>query len=71
VWEKVLSKKPSEIMSNVEDLLLDGYDADYLLEDFVKSSNRFIDGTLNICSNIANHGNPIIQLTSLLLMYKA
>lgn len=70
-WKEILAKKPSEIMTDVENLLLDGYDVDFLLEDFVTSSDHFLDGTLNICSNIANHGNPIIQLTSLLLLYKS
>lgn len=59
-------------MRHVEDLILDGYDADFLLEDFIlRAGKMFTSGTLEICSNIANHGNPIIQLTSLLLLYRA
>lgn len=71
-WDSILEKKPSQIMRHVEDLILDGYDADFLLEDFIlRAGKMFTSGTLEICSNIANHGNPIIQLTSLLLLYRA
>lgn len=76
-WTTLLGLDPSELIEEIEDLLLDGNDIDTLLENFIKwtmetdqrANSQFLERSLQACCNVANHGTPIIQLTSLILGY--
>ena len=69
-WDTILAKNPRDIIRDVDDLILDGFDVDNLIHDFMASRDDFKPHALQVCCNIANHGNPVIQLTSLLLAYR-
>ena len=76
-WETVVQWDHVRLLAGVEDLLLDGLDIDSLIESFVKWATdhavdpSFLDHAMNVCCHVANHGTPEIQLTSLVLAYKA
>lgn len=78
-WSVILDNSPKQFFSIIEDLLLDGYDVDKLIENFINWAitkdeifkTSFLTTSMNVCSNVANHGTPLIQLTYLLLHYKS
>lgn len=79
-WPSFLAFSPSELLSAVQNLIYDGHDADTLLEHFISwaatppnppLSASFVNHALQICCNVANHGTPIIQLSSLIMTYAA
>lgn len=76
-WPSLMVKPPTALFNAVNDLLLDGNDIDSLIENFVAWAMRshptppaFLDKAVRVCCNVANHGTPIIQLTSLILSYR-
>ena len=74
-WKSVVNQDPYTVLTAVEDMILDGFDIDILIEDFVSwatehsASPAFLDRAISICCNVSNHGTPTIQLTSLILSY--
>lgn len=74
-WKKIVQQEPIDILESVNNLLLDGHDVDTLIENFVSwgmennASPTFLEHAVTICGNVANHGTPIIQFTSLLLAF--
>lgn len=76
-WDKVVSLQGVKLLESIEDLLLDGYDADFLVESFVEwvSTNHetidpdFFRVAMTVCCHTANHGTPEIQLTSLVCSF--
>lgn len=79
-WREVVSESDyNRLFLKIEDMLLDGYDIDHLIEDFVRwafdqenvCDPIFLKQALVTCCNVANHGTPEIQLASLLLSFKS